>query len=608
MQTVADVLFAVAFLFAADPPRIEETIVVTAERLEQPWEESTASVTVLARDEIETLPAKTLGDALELVPGLQLIGVNPGAPPMISSRGFFGAGEVEYVQLLIDGVPAADVESGLADWRQIPIEDVDHIEVLRGAGSSLFGDTALAGVVQVFRRPQSHASATVGGFETARWSASYASEAFHIGASGARSEGFRDHSESRELFASLGLERGRVKATLDLSDRDRDDPGARDAAEMESDPFGSNEIFASDRDDSRRVRASLRWSGAFDALLHAHDRSTTQTRTLLLAPGFADRATREVDTRGLGGSVTKTWTLARGRVAGGADLAHESLRSDYDAEVRGDGSRRRGAAFVSGEWRITSKVRLAAGARFDSTRDEFESEDASDNAFSPRVGVAFDHGAVTTYVQLARAFKAPTLDQRFDQRPRIGISNPALVPQRSKNVEAGARGAEWEVVAYLIDVEDEIDFDIRTFRYQNIGSSRHRGVEAMWRPRSRGRFAPRVTYAWTRVGSGEIQLKNIAEHVIRAGVDMRALVDVHLDVEHSANRWLDDDNLFPLGDATVVDLRVARTFGALTAAIESTNLFDEQYAPLGFALGDAPYYYPAAGRSVAVTLTWRESR
>src|SRR6185369_7457521 len=110
-------------------------IVVTAERLEQPWRESTAAVTVLQREDLAKLPAQTLGDALRAISGLQLIVVNPGAPPMISSRGFFGAGEVEYMQLIIDGVPANDVESGLADWRSIPIESIDRIEVLRGPGS-----------------------------------------------------------------------------------------------------------------------------------------------------------------------------------------------------------------------------------------------------------------------------------------------------------------------------------------------------------------------------------------------------------------------------------------------------------------------------------------
>ena len=173
-NTPAVLAFAALLLFSAqEPPRIEETIVVTAERLEQRLEESTAAVTVLRAEELQRLPAATLGDVLQLVPGLQLLAVNPGAPPMIASRGFFGAGEVEYLQLRIDGVVVGDAESGLADWRSVPIASIDRIEILRGAGSSLFGDTALGGVVQVFRRDTSHASLSIGSFGTVRWNAAY---------------------------------------------------------------------------------------------------------------------------------------------------------------------------------------------------------------------------------------------------------------------------------------------------------------------------------------------------------------------------------------------------------------------------------------------------
>jgi vitamin B12 transporter len=561
-----------------------DMIVVTAERIEQPWRESTAAITVLTREDLARLPAHTLADVLRGVPGMQVISVNPGAPPMLSSRGFQGAGEVEYVQLLIDGAPAGDVESGLADWRAIPVESIERIEIVRGAGSSLFGDTALGGVVQVFRRPVTHVSATIGSFGTTRWSAGFA----NASVSQIRSDGFRAHSASDERFANVTF----GGFTLDASTRDREDPGVQGADGIDSD------LFREDREESRRLRAAYRYHGKFDALFHAHDRHTDQTRTILLAPGFGDRATRDLDTSGAGANATKMLTLARGRVIGGIDLARETLRSRYD-EIRGSGSRSVGAAFVSGEWRITPRVRAAAGARWDSIADSFESHDVTDRAFSPRIGMSIDAGPVTAYVQLSRAFKAPTLDQRFDQRPIAGftISNPALSAQHAKNLEAGVRGENWEAIGYAVDVDDEIDFDVRTFRYANIGRSRHRGLETSYR----GRYVS-AGYTWTRVeGEDGHQLKNIAEHVIRVGFDVGT--HIHLGIEHSANRWLDDANQFPLGDATLVDLRVAKTFGSLTAAVEANNLLDRHYAPLGFTLGDTPYYYPAAGRSIAFTIS-----
>ena len=558
---------------------------VTAERIEQPWRESTAAITVLRGDELR---APTLGDALRVVPGFQLIAVNPGAPPMISSRGFFGAGEVEYVQLLIDGVPIGDVESGLADWRSIPIEAIDHIEIVRGAGSSLFGDTALGGVVQVFRKRASHVSFSEGSFDATRWSAAYASvDGWVAGATHARSHGFRAHGGSEEIFANFAM----GAFTLDASHRDREDPGARSAEEMERDPFGSHAMFADDFEKSRRIRAAYRYR---DLRLHAHRRHTDQTRTLLLAPGFGDRASRDLDTFAVGGSFLLSRFF-------GLEAEYAETRSVWTAATPVAAFHRRGkaAAFVTTEWRVMPRLRLALGARLDAIADP----GITDRAFSPRLGASFDLGSVTAYAQLSRAFKAPTLEQRFDQRSIAGftISNPALRAQHANNFEAGLRGVSWEIVGYLADVDDEIDFDVRTFRYANIGRSRHRGVESMFR----GRFAT-LGYTWTRVeGADGHQLKNIAEHVARAGFDLRTFADIHLEIEHSAGRWLDDANQFPLDDATVVDVRIAKNIGSITAAIEATNLLDRRYAPLGFALGDAPYYYPAPRRSIAVSFTWK---
>src|SRR5687768_9115897 len=104
-----------------DPaPVLQQEIVVTAERDEQPLDRSTAAVTVLPAEEIERAPAESLAELIGRAPGVHVLFSNPTAgTPMVLSRGFFGGGEVEYVRLLVDGVPVNDVESGLADWRSL---------------------------------------------------------------------------------------------------------------------------------------------------------------------------------------------------------------------------------------------------------------------------------------------------------------------------------------------------------------------------------------------------------------------------------------------------------------------------------------------------------
>jgi outer membrane receptor protein involved in Fe transport len=187
--------------------------------------------------------------------------------------------------------------------------------------------------------------------------------------------------------------------------------------------------------------------------------------------------------------------------------------------------------------------------------------------------------------------------------------------------EAGIRGpsasGRFEATAYRIDVEDEIDFDPAIFRYRNIGQSRHTGVETLaswsWSP-SLSTFA---SWDATRVVSrgGEDsgrQLKNIPEHVVRAGVSAR--LPAELDGEAvwtwTGRRWLDDANEFRLPDVSLFDLRISRSFGDFRVRVDVANLLDARYADVGFTLadfqgGEVPYVYPAAGRSVRVGIDWR---
>ena len=134
-------------------PVVKQEIVVTADRQEEPRDQASAAVTVLDRKDIERLPASSLSEVLGFVPGVTMM-FDSGASgiPMVTSRGFFGGGEVEYMKLLLDGVPVGDAESGNVDWQRFRADDIDRIEILHGPGSALYGDTALGGVVQVFTR------------------------------------------------------------------------------------------------------------------------------------------------------------------------------------------------------------------------------------------------------------------------------------------------------------------------------------------------------------------------------------------------------------------------------------------------------------------------
>lgn len=652
-------LCAVQAAVGDPPPRFAEEMVVTAERAEGPHAETAAAVSVLTREAIRRLPVETLAGLLGHVAGVQvLFGEGYGLTPMLQARGFFAGGEAEYVQLLVDGVPVADVESGLADWRRIRTADIERVEVLHGPGSALYGDTALGGVVQVFTRgggtvPVREASVSAASFHSLSadglWRGMLGGVRASAQASAAHTDGFRAHSATSEGGADVSLANAgstpRVALTLSGSARDREDPGPLDRDALRDDRFSSDRRFRFDRERTGRGRAALTVRGErgflrYRALLHGSARDTSFLRTLLLVAGVGDRALRDVGTRAAGVTVEAERSSGTGlRARVGADLSRDRADVGYrpvdDEGLPGPpvaavcARRLRLGVFGAGDWRLSPRVRLAAGLRWDGIADDAGEERGGRivrSAWSPRAGMSvrlgrIDGAPLSGFVQASRAFKAPTLDQLVDPRPfpdfqggTFTISNPRLDPQRAGNLEAGiarqGRHARWDIVLYRMAVDDEIDFDPATFRYANIGRSLHRGLEAGVRLFDGRRLAPHLSYAWTRVGLRDPalagrQLKNVPEHILRLGVTARlpGAVAVEARGEWMARRFLDDGNEMPLRTAVLVDARVQREFGRLRARIDATNLMGREWEAVGYALPDfegrpVPYVFPGTGRAV----------
>jgi len=147
---------------APDEPTRLEPVVVTATRLEQKAADAPASVTVLTRDDIEHSASQTVDDFLRQVPGFSLFRrasslVTHPTTQGLSLRGI-GPSGTSRALVLFDGVPANDPFGGWVYWARMPMLGIDQIEVVRGGGSSVWGNYALGGVVQIItRRPTERA-------------------------------------------------------------------------------------------------------------------------------------------------------------------------------------------------------------------------------------------------------------------------------------------------------------------------------------------------------------------------------------------------------------------------------------------------------------------
>ncbi len=128
-----------------------EKIVVTPTRMDQSDYESTSNVTVIGSKEIKSSYAKNIPELLMEKAGLNVYNNSSDKTNKVDIRGFADT-SVSNVLVLIDGRKINSVDTSGPDWLQIPIESIERIEVVRGAGSVLYGDNAVGGVINIITK------------------------------------------------------------------------------------------------------------------------------------------------------------------------------------------------------------------------------------------------------------------------------------------------------------------------------------------------------------------------------------------------------------------------------------------------------------------------
>lgn len=120
-----------------------QAVVVTGSRFAQRAENSLVSMQVVKPEAILANNSVTADDALHRTPGIHVL---RGQINIRGSSGFtYGVGS--RVLVLLDGLPLLTAESGEAKWNMLPVENLEQIEIIKGAGSALYGSGALGGVV-----------------------------------------------------------------------------------------------------------------------------------------------------------------------------------------------------------------------------------------------------------------------------------------------------------------------------------------------------------------------------------------------------------------------------------------------------------------------------
>jgi vitamin B12 transporter len=156
------VVFIASFAVAPSASAAEPIpqVVVTANRVPEPASKVIADLVVIDPEQIARAGPIGLAELLQRHAGVELSSNGgPGQPSGVFVRG----ANTNQVVVLVDGVRINSATTGTTALEHIPLMQIDHIEVLRGPASSLYGSDAIGGVIQIFTRAPDGANASVAG-------------------------------------------------------------------------------------------------------------------------------------------------------------------------------------------------------------------------------------------------------------------------------------------------------------------------------------------------------------------------------------------------------------------------------------------------------------
>jgi iron complex outermembrane receptor protein len=156
--------------------------VTSVSKKEQKLSRTAAAVYVITQEDIRRSGATNIPDLLRTVPGLDVAQIN-GSTWAIGSRGF-NQQFANKLQVMVDGrsVYSPTFSGVFWDTLDLPLADIERIEVIRGPGGSIWGANAVTGVISIFTKKASQTIGTLveagrGNFSAGIWSGSIRREA-----------------------------------------------------------------------------------------------------------------------------------------------------------------------------------------------------------------------------------------------------------------------------------------------------------------------------------------------------------------------------------------------------------------------------------------------
>ncbi|HYG36200.1 MAG TPA: TonB-dependent receptor, partial [Clostridia bacterium] len=533
--------------------------VTTASRYEQRVTQAPASVSIVTADEIQKLGYRTLADVLGGVRGFNI--TYDRNYHYVGARGFGRPGDYNSrVLLLVDGHRINDNiynQASIGTEGLIDVDLIDRVEVIRGPSSSIYGESAFFGVINVVTKRGhqlngAEASAEAGSFDTYKGrftvGKNFANDLELLlsgtwyDSAGARrlyyaefddpltNDGLARHSDDDSYQSFFGSVRWKdFTLSGGYVSREKEIPTAS---------FGS--VFNSSLEDTvdERAYVDLRFDHDFGESTHLMARVSYDRYSYyghypyyaegpVINPGLIAVNQDEA----IGQWVSTEWQVTqklfdRHVLVGGVDYREnfEQTQRNFYYEpgydnIHIDNSGRNVGLYSQVEISILTNLMFNGGLRYDHY-------DTFGDTLNPRLGLLYSPWQKTTFKLLyGRAFRAPNVFELYYEAPGSGKSNPDLRPEHihtyelvyeqylPANLRFTASGYYYQIDELISQQVDELG----QIYYSNLDQAQGKGVELELEHKSVSGLRARASYAFQRTENSHTgqELSNSPRHLAK---------------------------------------------------------------------------------------------
>ena len=502
--------------FTVQPSPLTQQVVVTAARTETPFSETPLSTVELTSTDLLRTPALTLDDKLRQIPGFSLFRrsssriANP-TTMGVSLRGLGSGSGTSRALVLEDGIPLTDPFGSWIYWGRVPQEAVSSTELMQEGASSLYGSSALAGVVQFLSKPappQFGASVEISygnqntpdlsfwtGGQIGNWESTFSGALFHT-------DGYIlvPEPERGTIDTRAGSQHGTADWMIGRKIGQKSEIFGRgwymDDTRMNGTPDQRNGI----RLVQGALGANLDLGGAGAFTLRFYGVAETYHQTFS-SPGPARDSEiltdiQAVPAQGVGGSAVWTRHLGdRQQLVAGFD-EHEEIGHSNEMMFSGVSGSHTKNTFAGGHqltiglfaedlialrpsWSLTLSARWDHWRNFDAVLkcEPFSSPCApltaypnrSYDAFDPRAAIIHQFNShVSWSASVYRAFRAPTLNELYRSFRQGTVTTDANPTLRAERLTGGETGVDVSTLNQRLEVRGTFFYNQVTDPVSNV--------------------------------------------------------------------------------------------------------------------------------------------